>query len=154
MKRKNNNVLASRSNRVAGKIAAGILWVQSKWASLMSRIWQKLSARGRIAVFCLCCLLMGAYSSILIATAFKKPARLLDAPVKIKIPEGIIDRRPLLPVVRSPDLPAPVIKYHVFMDSLERTPAGRRTKDSLIGSRPGLVDSIRKIEMMFKQLPK
>lgn len=40
--------------------------------------------------------------------------------------------------------------FHKYIDSLARSPSGRKSRDSLLAARPGLMDSVRMAESLIK----
>jgi len=47
-----------------------------------------------------------------------------------------------------------IIRFRGYMDSLTRSPAGKAAYDSIILSRPGLLDSIRILEKIYQSQTK
>jgi hypothetical protein len=47
-----------------------------------------------------------------------------------------------------------IIRFRGYMDSLTRSPAGKAAYDSIIFSRPGLLDSIRILEKIYQSQTK
>ncbi len=51
---------------------------------------------------------------------------------------------------KQPAMPAGINSFRQFMDSLEQTTRGKMLADSLLASRPGLLDSLSLVERMYE----
>ncbi|XHR94312.1 hypothetical protein ACFJIV_29175 [Mucilaginibacter sp. UC70_90] len=140
---------ASAGDRVAGRIASGILWLQKHWAEAMSRQSEKLRPGSRKVILAVCCLSMLLYSSFLLASGFSGHTRLIAGPTSIRIPKGVILPQDTMRRAVTPGFMKPITKFHEYLDSLEHTTEGRHTRDSLLRKRPGLLDSIRHLEQLW-----
>jgi len=151
-KRTEQHPAAARAgDRVAGRIASGILWLQRKWAEAMSRQSEKLRPGTRKVILVICSISMMLYSGYLMASGFGGHTRLIAGPAAIRIPKGIILPLDTVHQGAIPGFMQPVLKFHRYLDSLEHTAEGRRTRDSLFSKRPGLLDSITHLEQLWRR---
>lgn len=115
----------------------------------MVKLAAKLSLKQQKVVFVMLCLLCCAYSTFLIIQGFTANSDQKAIPVNS---------------ISRPDSPKPVVKKegdekyemervkHLLfvMDSLRNDPHGRYQYDSIIKHRPGLLDTLRKLEDYYK----
>jgi hypothetical protein len=132
----------------AGWIAAGIEKIQCKWADAMAVIFSKMSSGWIKAVTISCVLLMAGISTTLVVSGFGRPVKMF------KIPSEMTKPLPLLQPPRyNPAIPEGLLKriekFRRYLDSLSTTPAGRHERDSLMRVRPGLMDSLKRIEAVY-----
>lgn len=136
---------------VKGKPAAGIATqykrLQAGWAKWMARQTAGISPKrwpvllfffvlctGGCSLFLVVKSLLGKGEAILLITPIQKPSIIHTD--KAKKDSGIIA-----------DLPYKRIRqFRLFMDSLSNSPEGKKMHDSILYSRPGLMDSVRVIE--------
>ncbi len=140
------------SQAVAGKaaewLASHIAKVQGYWAKGMDKLFNQLSARWQIITLIGACLLMVLYSTAVIAFSFSKATTLLTKPATAIQPLSIL--KPANPMPMGvPAYIRHIERYKGYLDSLSHTPSGRRIRDSILIRRPGLIDSIQKIEIIY-----
>jgi hypothetical protein len=136
------------ADKAAGWIAAGIHRVQSLWAKGMGRLFNRLNPTTKKVVLIICCLFMVTYCTALVAFSFGKTMHLLKMPAGIgkplKIVKPFTDKPPVMPAfIRR------IEKFKHYLDSLSTSADGRRIRDSLLKERPGVLDSIKKIESIY-----
>ena len=119
------------------------------WAEWMGRQSLRLGRRGLIAAFAAVTLAFGACCLLLIFSGGKifytiEPSQ-PDAVKTIRAPSAAIYTG------TSPDtLTMMQVKaFRSYMDQLEASQKGRKTRDSILKARPGLIDSIRIVESMY-----
>lgn len=135
--------------KVALKIAAGIIWIQKRWATAMSRAMGRLNPGARKVLLVTCAVLMMLYSGYLVAFSFGGYVPRIDSPARIKIPR-INQRTDTLRHGKVlPGFMIPVKRFHRYLDSLGGTSSGKRIRDSMLRHRPGLLDSIRHVEQLW-----
>jgi len=136
---------ANGADKAAGWIAGGIHKVQSAWARAMGRLFNRLPPLAKKALLIGFCLVAVAYSTMLLAFSFKRGLRM---PEKISGPVAIIK-----PLSGQPNgMPAfirRIERFKRYLDSLGTSSGGRRIRDSILQKRPGLLDSIHKIETIY-----
>lgn len=134
-------------DKAAGMIADAITGLQSKWAMWMHRHCERLSRRGKMVVLILCCLFTGAYCAFVITrgltgksqismpkAGFRPPVMLDDSYTSVPDSQALLSLR----AIRQ------------TLDSLSNKAAGRKIYDSLIKTRPGVLDSLQYIEKIYQ----
>ncbi len=155
---KNSNQKEGQSqNIVLDKVAAGIvrpcLQIQSKWAAYMQRKTNHLSATTKKISLALFCLFSLGCSFYLIIQSFTGNAKkgLGVAPIKMPVHStqtGEENTRTYQLIAKEEA--KKIRQFRQYMDNLSTTAAGIRKKDSLLSFRPGLMDSVRVIENLYR----
>jgi hypothetical protein len=147
-KSKNENTISKVSNKAAGWIASGILKVQRYWVTGMERLFSKLSPGRAKVILVIAFLFATGYCTMMVAYSFGKTGKIL-----LKTVTGI---QPVAIGKTVPDLPSGVPafikrieRFKHYLDSLSKTDDGRKIRDSLLLRRPGLLDSIQRIEAIY-----
>jgi len=139
------------------QIVSACLRLQNGWAQWMGRRTQRLSRKTLFLLLLAFIVLAGGYSIYLIGKSFsgnqanaisvtpiKKPGYVLQTGEATLHPNLIISKMNYKRIIR----------FRGYMDSLTRSPAGKAAYDSIILSRPGLLDSIRVIEEIYQSQTK
>lgn len=124
-----------------------------KWASQMARKTQNMTRKKLLLLLLIFILSFGGYSGYLFATSLSGRHNNIIRMTSIKSPRRILQpeesaRHPK-PVV-SKMLYKRVIHFQKYLDSLARSPSGKTRYDSILVCRPGLPDSIRQIEKLYR----
>lgn len=140
-------------DKIAKSIVKRCLQWQRRWADWMQDKTERLSGKGKVIVLLLFSLAVGGYSIYLIAasifgeqnhalsvTSIKKPQYLSRSGEERLTAASGINKEDYLKVHR----------FKEYMDSLARSPTGRLIYDSILISRPGLMDSVRFIEKSYQ----
>ncbi len=145
------------SNDAQDKIAKSIVnrclqW-QKRWADWMQNKAERLSGKGKVIALLLFSLVVGGYSIYLITvsifgeqnyalsvTSIKKPQYLSRSGEEGTTASSGINKEDYQKVHR----------FKKYMDSLARSPTGKSIYDSILISRPGLMDSVRFIEKSYQ----
>lgn len=157
-KKKTETTETGESNdRVLSQIANACLRLQNCWAQWMGRRTKHLSRRALILLLIVFIVLAGGYSIFLIGQSFsgnqaisfsvtpiKKPGHVLQTGEATTQPDMIVNKTDYQGIIR----------FRGYMDSLTRSPAGKAMYDSIVLSRPGLLDSIRFIEEIYQSQTK
>ncbi|WP_316834977.1 hypothetical protein [Pedobacter nutrimenti] len=137
-------------DRIAKGLAGILNKMQNGWAAWMTRQTNRLSPRGKgIAFFLYGVMMACACTYIIISSLSGKTGGLSTGPddrnqkvilqqseaVDRKMPAGIRGR---------------IASFRSLLDSLGQTEQGRRQRDSLLQSRPGLMDSITRVEQLYR----
>ncbi|SFW70803.1 hypothetical protein SAMN02927921_03498 [Sinomicrobium oceani] len=140
-----------------GLLILGLLalykWLQKAWAKWMSNKTKRISKRsGTIALVLFVsltsgyCIYLGVHAitgkskdNAFTVTSIKRPRHLTES-------EAIASP---LPPVSKQDYRR-IQKFRWYMDSLARSPSGRKLYDSIVAARPGLMDSVRYIEKEYQ----
>lgn len=128
-------------------------WLQKAWAQWMSNKTKRISKRSvtiALVIFVSLtssyCIYLGAHAitgkskgNAFTLTPIKRPRHLSES--------GTIESP--IPPVSKQDYRR-IQKFRWYMDSLARSPSGRKIYDSIIATRPGLMDSVRYIEKEYQ----
>jgi hypothetical protein len=149
MEKQNKRTAQTGNDRIAGRLALGIIRVQKRWSEVMAGLMGKLSLKGRWVVFIGFILLMLGLNSFLIIGSIRGKKKYFDSKVKITIP--VLPPGPVQAGKNAlPDEVGKRIKtFRHHLDSLGSTAEGRKARDSILKSRKGLLDSIERIEESF-----
>lgn len=140
------------SDAAAQKGAGIIISLQRKWAGGMNKLTRNWTSPQKKIALVSFCVLLGAHSGIALYQAFN------PRPQKQSVIPATRMRQPIIQEtkIREPSHRDPayrrVKQIHAYLDSLKTTTDGRARYDSLIKSRPGLMDTIIMIEN-FYQIP-
>lgn len=144
MKKENN---AKQKATLPQYINAMYLRLKLAWVEWMERQSARLGRRGQyiaLGVFVTlslsCCLLLvfGGTSNFINADIAPLPIS------KVKT----VNEKPM-PETNDSILQNRLHAFHKYIDSLARSPSGRKTRDSLLAARPGLMDSVRMAESLL-----
>ncbi|MCO6148984.1 hypothetical protein [Flavobacterium sp. NRK1] len=119
---------------------AWVEWMEAK-AARLSRKGQYLALSFFVAVSAGFCILMlfGGLGNLMGITAKPDAVRSVAAPrissPKVASDDSVLEER--------------LAAFQHYWDSLSRTASGRKTRDSLLQARPGLLDSIRRAEQLI-----
>ena len=145
------------NDRILKQMVDTCLRLQNGWALWMSRRTEHLSRKTLRLLLLAFSALAGGYSIYLIGQSFsgnqanafsvtsiKKPGHVLQTGDAASQPDMIVSKADYQGIIR----------FRGYMDSLTRSPAGKATYDSIILSRPGLLDSIRILEKIYQSQTK
>jgi hypothetical protein len=140
------------SDKVAGKIAGFGIAVQTKFATIMNKVFEKMNYKRLkiwLIIFCITC---GGYSIFLLANAIISPATNQHSikidPVKIpKHYDNTGDE--ILPQDNSVDEQTfkSIQALKKYMDSLKQS--GSEEYDSILAARPYLMDTVLMLEQIY-----
>jgi hypothetical protein len=144
-------------DRILKQMVNACLRLQTNWALWMSQRTKHLSRTTLRLLLLAFIALAGGYSIYLIGQSFsgkqanaisitpiKKPGHVLQAGDAASQPDMIVSKKDYQGIIR----------FRGYMDSLTRSPAGKAAYDSIILSRPGLLDSIRILEKIYQSQTK
>jgi hypothetical protein len=147
-KNKQETTHHSGNDKVANWVATRIAKVQGYWAKGMDKYFNRLSARTKKIALIGSCVVMVLYSTTVIAFSLSKSIGILSKPASIIQPLSIVKPPNPMPV-GVPVYIRRVKAYKNYLDSLSHTPDGRKIRDSILQRRPGLLDSIQRIEIIY-----
>ncbi|MCL6219873.1 hypothetical protein [Zunongwangia pacifica] len=140
-----------------GLLILGLLalykWLQKAWAQWISNKTKRISKRAvTIALVVFVNLTSGycIYLGVHAITGKSKGNAFTVTP--IKRPQHLTESGTIaspLPPVSKQDYRR-IQNFRWYMDSLARSPTGRKLYDSIIATRPGLMDSVRYIEKKYQ----
>lgn len=137
------------NDKVAMGLANLILKIQNRWADWMTRMSEKLSTRAKWVILSCAIVCVSAFSVASILGYFKDyNPKTMSADLQV-------------PRMEQPSVPAPGVPthdpvyqriqlYRKYLDSLGKSESGTRLLDSLNQQRPGLIDSIKKLELIYQ----
>lgn len=140
-------------NSLSKMVAKGYCYLQSKWAEWMTTQTAKLSIRNQVVVFGFFIACTGSYSVYLISMSFSDThskritVTTIVKPVKaIEIDNATIKKNSSA----GQNELNKIIQFRAYIDSLARSPTGKKVLDSLTDKRPGLLDSFARIENYYQ----
>jgi hypothetical protein len=137
-------------DRLASGVAAKCKKMQLQWANYLQRETEHVSGKAKRFGLFLFCLLAGSYCGFLAFDSFidseSKPFPVTN--IKVPAHAGKAREEAVQPLVTK-EMYQRVQRFRGFIDSLCGTAKGRMARDSILHSRPGLLDSILVIEHLF-----
>lgn len=139
--------------RLANHIVSVCIRFQQRWADFMQRHTERLSRNGKLIILSLFCLTAGSLSIYLIANSVVKREASSFTVTHLKTPplagkSG--DENTKASVIVSKAEYGKIQRFRFYMDSLARSPSGKKVYDSILIQRPGLMDSIFLIEKIYQ----
>ncbi|PSK90778.1 hypothetical protein [Taibaiella chishuiensis] len=138
--------MADKANEAMAK---RIHITQSWWASWMSRKTEKMTSRAKALVFFTYLIIMTAAGLYCILGGFGDQETTVHKSEHLRIP--LIENRETKGMENG--VPKIVLEriraFRLKLDSMSTTVQGRIKVDSIMRSRPGLLDSIRRVEEMY-----
>lgn len=141
------------SDTLAKEIEKGYLFVQGEWAQWMTKKTAKISLTNLLVIWVFFIAFSGGYSMYLIVTGLSgtgttnitvtpiaKLLRLSDTD------DGIPEENSFISTNEFEKLN----HFRIYMDSLARSPAGKKIHDSIVNNRPGLLDSLTVVENYYQ----
>ena len=139
--------------RLANHIVSACIRFQQRWADFMQRHTERLSHNAKLIVLSLFFLTAGSLSVYLIASSMmrrKTPSinvtHFKQPPYTVK--SGDENTKALMMVSKAEH--EKIQHFRIYMDSLARSPSGKKLLDSILSQRPGLMDSILLIENIYQ----
>ncbi len=139
-------------DRIAKRMVITCICLQQRWAVFMQHYSERLSTQWKAIILSIFCLCTGGFSFLLIArsltsnnivsfnvTQFKSapPLKMGD---ELNKPPAIITKEEFKKIEH----------FKKYIDSLAGSPAGKKLYDSILISRPGLIDSIILLENIYQ----
>ncbi len=130
---------------------------QKQWAEYLgqgSRAWPRIYIKMVLVVFCL---LYGGISIYLMLDVFREPSAKIGID-KISVPAHVIHPDTILlnqqlPLIAENEYQH-IKAFRLYMDSLKHSSIGKLIYDSILHTRPGLLDSISLAESLYQQQTK
>ena len=139
-------------DKVAKGIAGFLLAIQNRFALFMSQRINKLTTRAKQVCLVVFCLVFGGFSIYAFVGAFRNSEtsgkRL--KPDQLAVPKYYdrTDAEIEEPTVSEKDI-VRINRFKKYMDSLKKSANGKQVYDSILKTRPGLMDSIQVIEQIY-----
>ncbi len=139
-------------DRIANSIVITCICLQQRCAAFMQRYAERLSTKWKAIILSVFCLCTGGFSFFLIARSLIsnnqirfnviqfKPPHLLKAGDELNKPPAIITKEEFKKIEH----------FKKYTDSLAGSSAGKKLYDSILISRPGLIDSIILLENIYQ----
>jgi hypothetical protein len=140
--KKNKNI----PNAAARKIAGMILFIQNKFANAMDKVSASWKLKQQWIFLYLVCLVLGGLSVVAIIQPFKSKTVLLR-PTSIHLLK-LLQKQERKIIITDNE----ITRVHVFkqkLDSLSKTKEGKIKVDKFFNQRPGLFDSLEKVEQLY-----
>ena len=136
-------------NGIVGKVTT----FQLRWASFMQRSSERFSVRAKKYVTVIVVLLASLYSLYIIASSIiqkpKKGYRIATIHIPAyttKTGDEKLFSNNLIPEKEYNK----IIRFHQYMDSLNQTTKGKKIADSILQTRPGLMDSTLQLKKLYE----
>lgn len=136
-------------------VEKGYCYLQSKWAEWMTKQTAKLSIRNQVAVFGFLIVCANAYSVYLITRSFSdidfNSNRITVTPIVKPVKTFQTDE---VTANKSSAISKKewnkIIRFRVYIDSLGRSPTGKKVLDSIKNQDPALLESLARIENYYQ----
>lgn len=128
-----------------------LLYLKAKvrWSEWMNRQSTRLAPRGLKIIFIFVTSLFGTLFLLMILSGgqllYNQPGIRPEVIQTIRAPSTAISNGATVDTLTIKQIKA----FHSYMDNLAMSEDGRKTRDSIIEARPGLLDSIRILEAMY-----
>ncbi len=139
--------------RLANNIVSACIRFQQRWADFMQRHTERLSRNGKLIILSSFCLTAGSLSIYFIASSVTSRKASSFTMIHLKktpyaVKSGDENTKALLIVTKAEF--EKIQRFRIYMDSLARSPSGKKLRDSILSQRPGLMDSIHLIENIYQ----
>jgi hypothetical protein len=139
--------------RLANNIVSAGIRFQQRWADLMQHNTERLSRNGKLITLSLFCLITGSLSIYFIWSSVTSHKASSITVIHLKKPPYALksgDENTKALVIVSKAEYEKIQCFRFYIDSLARSPSGKQLYDSILSSRPGLMDSIFLIENIYQ----
>lgn len=140
-------------DRLAQWLTAKGIRFQKRWAGFMQRRMEKLSMRGKKGMVIALCIVSGSYCSRIIYQSFHNRHAKIFSVTAIQAPAHVTETGEATvtkDVIITEAEYQRVRHFHQYVDSLYATNEGKTIADSLLLQRPGLMDSIYRLEQLYQ----
>ncbi len=140
-------------DRIAKNIVGKLLRLQQRWAAFMQCHTERLSVKWKVIILFLFCLYSGWLSILFIADSLSNNAAVSIHVIQVKTPQHIGksgDEKNSAITIVSEGENEKMRHFRYYMDSLARSPSGKKIYDDILIDRPGLMDSIILIENIYQ----
>ncbi len=140
-------------DRIAKNIVGKLLHLQQDWAAFMQRHTERLSVKWKVIILFLFCLYSGWLSILFIADSLSNNNAVSIHLVQFKTPQHIGkswgEKNRAITIVSERENEK-IRDFRNYMDSLARTPSGKKIYDDILIYRPGIMDSLILIENIYQ----
>ena len=144
---------APKTNALSKAAKAGYKRVQSGWANWMMKRTENFSRRTWFMLLALFVLSVSAYSIYLVVSTINAKGATSFSVTPIRKPKHLTETGEMNKAAEVSEAEYNRIKnFRMYMDSLARSPSGKKLYDSITMRRPGLMDSVQFIEIYYQRL--
>jgi len=139
--------------RLANNIVSACIRFQQRWANFMQCHTERLSRNGKLIILSLFCVTAGSVSIYLIASSVTSHKASSFTVIHLKrTPYAVTagDENTKALVIVSKAEYERIQRFRFYMDSLARSPSGKKVHDIIPIQRPGLMDSVLLIEKIYQ----
>ncbi len=140
-------------DRIAKNVVGKLLRLQHRWAEFMEHYTERLSVTWKLIVLFFFCLCSGGLSILFIARSLVNNQATSFHVTQGKIPQHIgksgDEKTKAITIVTKEEYDK-IQHFRKYMDSLARSPSGKKLYDNIVIDRPGLMDSIILIENIYQ----
>lgn len=129
------------------------LFIQDKWAQMMSEVTSRLSRRMLVCLLGLFVLLSASFFVRIVSKSFTNETSNIIKTISISKPVNVFGKSAAFidkPNSISSEKFKRITAFRMYLDSLGRSPSGIRIYDSINRFRPGLLDSLVYVENFYK----
>ncbi len=153
-KKKQKAILENTAqDRIAKNVVGKLLRLQERWAAFMYRHTERLSVKWKLIVLFFFCLCYGGLSILFIARSLMNNRATSFYVTQGKIPQHIgksgDEKTKVITIVTKEEY-VKIQHFRKYMDSLAKSPSGKKLYDVILINRPGLMDSIILIENIYQ----
>lgn len=144
-------------DKMAKNVVEKLFRLQQRWAAFMARHTERLSVKWKVIVLFFFCLCFGGLSILFIARSLVNNNAVSFHVTQVKTPQHIgkagDEKTKAISIVTKEEFEK-IKRFRKYMDSLVRSPSGKKSYDSILINRPGLMDSIILIENIYQSQTK
>ena len=144
-------------DRIAKNVVGKLLRLQQRWATFMERHAERLSVKWKLIVLFFFCLCSGGLSILFIARSLMNNHATSFHVTQGKIPQHIGksgDEKTKAVTIVTKEEYDKIQHFRKYIDSLARSPSGKKVYENILIDRPGLMDSIILIENIYQSQTK
>lgn len=138
-------------DKIAQSVAIFLVRVQQSWAGWMNRQSDRCNPKLRGAVLIIFLMAMAAISVTMIMGGFKSSYKIIAGTGAISMPTVKQAQQKRVADGQVDETLQRIKKFRLYLDSLSKTEEGKIKLDSINQFRPGLRDSIKMVERIYKQ---
>lgn len=141
-------------DRIANDIVQKCIQAQEQWAAFMQRKSERFSTKAKKFLFIMFLLLSAGCSLYLIVEGLISHKHTSFSIALIKVPQYLDkagDENTKASGIVSQAEYERIHRFQLYMDSLAKSPSGKRLFDSILNKRPGLMNSIMMIQRIYKK---
>lgn len=147
-KRKGENKEYLLKDKVANRIADFLLSAQSRLAVFMGSKTKSLTTKAKTVWLTVFCVAFGGFSIYAFVGAFEDRKAIKPSQVSVPKHYDITEPKTRQQPVSEKDIKR-IHRFKKHMDSLHLSPGGKIVYDSILKTRPGLMDSIQAMEEIY-----